>query len=195
MTTPFWTVWAGLAAGLVLSLAANAQAPSADFIDISAARSEALDREGRLLYEGDVNVIRGEARLRADRVEAFFTQREGGRFGPPIRRITAVGDVYYVTPGQIARGDEGVYDLAEETVTLDGSVVLTEGCNVSTGERLVIDLDGGSAQLSGGGSGANQRVRSVFFDDPEAEAGGPPPGECPEPAIPGDGPQPFEPRD
>lgn len=182
-------------AALTLPAAVGQPAESADFIDISAARSEALDREGRLLYEGDVNVIRGDARLRADQVEAFFTPREGGRFGPPIRRITAVGDVFYVTPAQIARGDRGVYDLAEATITLEGSVVLTEGCNVSTGERLVVDLDGGSARLSGGGEGENQRVRSVFFDDPDAEEGAPAPGECPQPTIPGDGPQAFEPRD
>ena len=86
----------------------------------------------------------------------------------------------------------GVYDLVEGAITMTGSVVLTQGCNVSTGERLTADLDGGVAQLSGGEGG---RVRSVFFDDPDADQGPPPPGECPQPEIPGDGPQAFEPRD
>ncbi|MFP4520310.1 MAG: LptA/OstA family protein [Oceanicaulis sp.] len=191
------TAFAAAAAALALSAAAGAQAgqPASGEgpIDISADRGEVFDREGRLVYEGDVNVVRGDARLRADRVEAFFTRREGGGFGP-IRRIVAVGEVFYVTPEEIARGDEGVYDLEAGAITLEGAVVLTQGCNVSTGERLVADLDGGAARLSGGGSGESRRVRSVFFEDPEDGGPVPAPGECPQPDIPGDGPQPFEPQ-
>ncbi|MEQ8404771.1 MAG: LptA/OstA family protein [Oceanicaulis sp.] len=196
MSRTIITACAGLAAALCLAAAASGQqaAPGEGPIDISAERGEVFDREGRLFYEGDVNVIRGEARLRADRVEGYFAPRPGGGFGP-IRRIVATGNVFYVTPDEIARGDEGVYDLEAGTITLEGSVVLTQGCNVSTGERLVADLDGGSARLTGGGSGDSQRVRSVFFEDPEDEGAVPEPGSCPQPTIPGDGPRPFEPQD
>lgn len=186
------------AAALALSPAAFGQTapmtPGQGPVDISADRGEVFDREGRLVYQGDVNVVRGDARLRADRVEAFFTRRENGGFGP-IQRIIAEGEVYYVTPEEIARGDQGIYDLEAGTIELTGSVVLTQGCNVSTGERLVADLDGGAVRLSGGGSGASERVRSVFFEDPEEGEAVPAPGECPQPDIPGDGPEPFEGRD
>jgi lipopolysaccharide export system protein LptA len=184
---------------LTLGAAAGAQTPAAapgeGPIDISADRGEVFDREGRLVYEGDVNVIRGATRLRADRIEAFFTRREGGGFGP-VQRIVATGEVFYVTLAEIARGDEGVYDLDAGTVTLTGSVVLTQGCNVSTGERLVAQIDGGAARLSGGnGDDGAGRVRSVFFENPEEEDGAvPEPSECPLPEIPGDGPRPFEPE-
>lgn len=188
----------GAVAALVLASAASGQAapqPSGEGpIDISAAQFEGFDREGRIVYEGDVNAVRGGTRLRADRVEVFFTRRDGGGFGP-IQRILATGNVFYITGAEIARGDSGVYDLEGGVLTLEGAVVLTQGCNVSTGERLVADLDGGSARLSGGASGGTSRdgdrVRSVFFNDPEGEA--PPPDECPTPEIPGNGPQPFEP--
>lgn len=163
-------------------------------IDISAENLSAVDPEGRVVYEGDVNAVRGDTRLRADRLEVFFTRREGGGFGP-IRRILANGDVFYITGAEIARGDSGVYDLEAETITLEGSVVLTQGCNVSTGERLVADLDGGAARLTGGGTGDNERVRSVFFENPGQEGETPPPGECAEPAVPGDGPEPFDGED
>jgi len=154
-------------------------------MDISAARGEVFDDEGRVVYTGNVNVVRGDARLRADRVEAYFNRSEGGGFSE-LQRIVATGEVFYVTPGEIARGDRGVYDLVEGTITLTGSVVLTQGCNVSTGERLEADLDGGAARLTGGG--AQQRVRSVFFDEDEA---GTDPADCPPPTIPGGDPVPF----
>lgn len=184
-------------AALALCAAAGAQTPANQAgegpIDISAERGEVFDREGRLVYEGDVNVIRGDTRLRADRIEAFFTPREGGGFGP-VQRIVATGEVFYITPAEIARGDEGVYDLEAGTVTLTGSVVLTQGCNVSTGERLVAQIDGGAARLSGANGGDGRgRVRSVFFENPEETDGAAPePSECPLPDIPGDGPRAFE---
>ncbi len=189
---------AAAAATVTLSGAGLAQlaprAPATGPLDISAENFEGFEREGRLVYEGDVNAVRGDTRLRADRLEVFFSRREGGGFGP-IQRILAYGEVFYITGAEIARGDSGVYDLEAETITLEGSVVLTQGCNVSTGERLVADLDGGAARLSGGGSGDNERVRSVFFEDPGQEGATPSPGECAPPEIPGDGPQAFDGED
>lgn len=152
-------------------------------LDISGRNSELLDPEGRLVYWGDVNMIRGDERLRADRVEAYFDRRPGGT--GQLLRVEATGEVFYVRPGEVARGDRGIYDLEAGTITLIGSVVLTQGCNVSTGDRLDADLDGGMARLS---SGEGNRVRSIFFTGPEAEQAS---GDCPLPAVPGDGPRPF----
>ena len=183
------TVLAAVAAVLTFSAPLAAQeraAPGEGPLDISADRGEVFDAEGRVVYSGDANVIRGGTRLRADRVEAFFSRAEGGGFSD-LQRIVAVGEVFYVTEREIARGDRGVYDLTEGRIVLTGSVVLTQGCNVSTGERLEVDLDGGAARLTGGGE--NERVRSVFFDEDET---GSQPRDCPPPTIPGDGPVPFE---
>jgi lipopolysaccharide export system protein LptA len=152
-------------------------------LDISGRNSELLDPQGRLVYWGDVNMIRGDERLRADRVEAFFDRRPGGT--GQLLRVNATGDVYYVRPGEVARGDRGIYDLEAGTITLIGSVVLTQGCNVSTGDRLDADIEGGIARLSSSEGG---RVRSIFFTGPEAEQAA---GNCPLPAVPGDGPRPF----
>jgi lipopolysaccharide export system protein LptA len=163
-----------------------APAPGQGPLDISADRGEVFDQEGRVVYTGDVNVTRGDSRLRADRVEAFFNRAEGGGFSD-LRRIVAVGEVFYVTPAEIARGDRGVYDLETGMITLTGAVVLTQGCNVSTGQELVASLDGGAARLTGGDD--QERVRSVFFDEDEA---GSDPADCPPPTIPGDGPSPFD---
>lgn len=155
-------------------------------LDISADRGEVFDAEGRVVYTGDANVIRGGTRLRADRIEAFFTRNESGRFSD-LERIIATGEVFYVTEREIARGDRGVYDLTQGVITLSGSVVLTQGCNVSTGQELVVNLDGGAARLTGGAD--NPRVRSVFFDDDAAAADQ---RDCPPPTIPGRGPAPFD---
>lgn len=172
------------AALLCAAPAALAQTPGPSGpLDISARNSEMLDPQGRLVYWGDVNMIRGDERLRADRVEAFFDRRPGGT--GELLRVIATGEVFYVRPGEVARGDNGIYDLQAGSITLTGSVVLTQGCNVSTGDRLEADLDGGIARLSSGEGG---RVRSIFFTGPDAAQAA---GNCPLPAVPGDGPRPF----
>ena len=162
-------------------------APSEGPIDISADRSSADEVARRVTYSGDVNIIRGDTRLRADEVEVVFD--EG--FRSPLQ-IEARGAVYYVTPTGIAHGDEGLYDLEAGTIEMTGSVVLTQGCNVSTGNRMIADLDGGTARLTGGGEGENQRVRSVFFEGGEEQTGQVAPESCAQPEIPGDGPRAFD---
>ncbi len=185
------TLFAASLAALALGAPAMGQAaPGEGPLDISADSGEVFDTEGRLVYTGDVNVVRGGTRLRADRVEAFFDRTQGGGFRD-LQRIVAEGEVFYVTASEIARGNRGVYDLVTGQITLTGDVVLTQGCNVSTGQRLVADLEGGSARLTGAeGEGQDQRVRSVFFDTPDdqpAEA-----RDCPQPTIPGEGPRAFD---
>lgn len=175
--------------GLALAQAVPGEGP----IDVSSDDFEVIDQEDRAVYTGDVNVTRGNTRLRADRIDIFFIRDANGSFSS-FDRFEASGDVFYVTPNEIARGNAGVYDLANGQITLTGDVVLTQGCNVSTGQRLVADLNGGSARLTGSdGDGGNQRVRSVFFDTPDAEPT--PQRDCPAPTIPGDGPRPFESED
>lgn len=172
-------------APLYAASAALAQAPGPSApLDISARDSEMLDPQGRLVYWGDVNMIRGDERLRADRVEAFFDRRPGGT--GELLRVIATGEVFYVRGGEVARGDSGIYDLEAGTITLTGSVVLTQGCNVSTGDRLEANLEGGMARLSSGEGG---RVRSIFFTGPGASQAS---GDCPQPTVPGDGPRPFQ---
>ena len=187
-------LWRGVIASAGLALAAApgwAQAPGAPMdegpLDESADDLQVFEADGRAVYSGDVNAVRGGARLRADRVTVFFSDADGGRFDS-VSRLIAEGEVYYVTEAEIAHGEQGVYDVEADTITLTGDVVLTQGCNVSTGARLVADLTTGVSRLDGQGGG-DGRVRSVFFsEEDEGEA----PRDCPRPEVPGDPPRDFE---
>ncbi|MGY6532376.1 LptA/OstA family protein [Glycocaulis sp.] len=164
---------------LLAAPAAFAQTPAPDFVDISSDRQEILDQDDRALFVGNVNAIRGDTRLRADEAEAIIARSpETGQ--RRIERIVARGEVFYVTPLETARGDHGIYDLNEEIIILSGSVVLTQGCNVSTGQELVINLRTGISRLTGGSG----RVRSLFFSEASEEAAAQR-EECPSPPVPG----------
>lgn len=179
---------AGALAGAALAQPSGATR-SPDLLDVSAENFEVFEAEGRALYSGDVNAVRGDARLRADRVNVFFRASETGAF-ETITRLVAEGEVYYVTEGEVAHGDAGVYDVENDTIVLTGDVVLTQGCNVSTGRRLVANLTTGVSRLEGAGEDeTGGRVRSIFFPDAQTDA---PQRECEMPTPPGDGPQPFD---
>ena len=55
-----------------------------------------------------------------------------------------------VQKDQVGTGDNGVYDKAADTVVLTGNVVLTQGTNITKGDKLVYDLKSGHATVSGG---------------------------------------------
>lgn len=137
-------------------------------LDVQARQMDVFDEEGRILLRGEVDVIQGDTRLAADEIEIFYTPGGGGAssggFGD-INRIVATGNVFYVTPLERARGSNGVYEAASDTVTLTGDVVLTRGENVITTSRFVTNLTSGNSSFDGGESG--DRVRSVIFPGTE----------------------------
>ena len=160
--------WAALAACLVLPVApADAQiGDSSQPLDIEADHVDVYDAERRIVWTGNVNALQGTSSIRADRIEVFF-DGEGNGTGDgmaggwgDINRIVASDNVFYITPSQRARGNRGVYLLAEETVTLTGDVVITQGDNVITTTRFVNNLTTGNSNF--GEAGTGERVRMVL---------------------------------
>jgi lipopolysaccharide export system protein LptA len=137
-------------------------------ITVDAEKLEYFDRDQTLVYTGNVFVKQGDSTMRAAVMTVFLTKDEGlaaaqqavqsdssGR----IRRIEAKGPVTVTQLDQVGTGDSGIYDKIENKVYLLGNVVLSQGTNVTKGERdskLVYDLDTGYAQVIGG------RVNSIF---------------------------------
>ena len=146
-------------------------------LDIESDHVEVFDSENRIVWTGRVIAVQGESTIRAQRLEAFFTGQpgEGGTGGwGDIERIVATRDVLYVTPTQRARGDRGVYDLASETITLTGDVVINQGDDVITTNRFVTDLVSGNSTFGEAGDG--ERVRVVITPTGDNETGGEPEG-------------------
>ncbi len=125
-------------------------------IRVNADNSSVYEREQRVVVIGNVDIIQGDARLRADKVTLNYASRDGGQpaglgggFGD-IDKMFADGNVFYVTPDLKATGDAGTYDAKTDTITLTGEVVLVRGEDVARGELLVIDVVEGRSTLRGG---------------------------------------------
>ena len=163
-----------IAAGAFL-LAAFAAAPAhaqlsegGGPVSYSANNLEYFDSERRLVLVGDVDIVQNDARLRADRITLFFSGSSGaGANGAPqqglgsgdIERMIAEGEVYYIRPSQDARGDRAEYNVAQDSVTFTGNVIVMSDENVIRGNTLVLQIGSRRTTIR---PNAGQWVRGVF---------------------------------
>lgn len=109
-------------------------------------------------YSGNVLVVQGSVRLRADEV---VVAAPDGR----ATRMEARGGIVVESPSGTATGALAVYDIADQVVRLTGNVVLTKNSNVMRGSTLEVRIADGRATLSGGVNSAGEnegRVQGLF---------------------------------
>lgn len=123
-------------------------------------------------YDGRVEVTQGDKRLRADHVKITHLQGAGGGNSNDssgwgeIATIEATGNVYYVTPNEQMKGESAVYTKADDTMVITGDVVLQQGQNVMTGDRLTTIVSTGTSTFDSQANTENHgRVHAVFYPD------------------------------
>jgi lipopolysaccharide export system protein LptA len=67
-----------------------------------------------------------------------------------VSRIEAGPGVRVRSGDRTASGDRAVLDMANDLVTLEGNVVLTQGSNVVRGDRVIVNLATKQGRVEGG---------------------------------------------
>ena len=104
------------------------------------------------VFSGNVVAGMAELRLSADRVEVIYAE-EGG--AGAVKALRASGNVVFVSGTDSAQADTAVYELVDGNVLMEGNVILTQGQNALSGQRLRIDINAGTARMEG-------RVQTIF---------------------------------
>jgi len=105
-----------------------------------------------------------------------------GGGGQQIKRVEARGDVLVTQKDQTAKGEMGVFDIKTNNITLTGNVVVTQGTNVLTGERMVVNLTTGVTTVESGKSSSGKSAPVTGMFSPSAPAPGTAPAPAPAPA-------------
>lgn len=126
----------------------NSNAP----IDVAADAFDVASRDGRATYSGNVVVRQDRMTMRAARVSVAFTTGSGVN----INRVEATGGVAINADDLNARGNVALYDLDRRLITMIGNVELTQNGNRMSGNRLIINVGSGTANLSGGGGSGGE---------------------------------------
>ena len=154
-------------------------------ISIEADKLDYFEKEGRAVYDGHVVVVQGDSHLTCSRLTIFMDHAApatpaaanatapaaadgapAGDASSKLKHMDCAGPVKMVSKTQTATGDNGTYDKVHNNVILTGHVVLTDGRNVTKGDRMVYDLNTGQAAVQGGSS----RVTGLFLPGSEDSA-------------------------
>lgn len=131
-------------------------------INIAADSFQADLNAKSLTYTGNVLVVQGDTKLRANQVHVATLNGKADK-------ITASGKVVVDSPASgTATGDNGVYSVGPRVVVMTGNVVLKKGNNVLKGAQLTVNLNTGLATVGGGAKApgvqgtTGGRVQGVF---------------------------------
>jgi lipopolysaccharide export system protein LptA len=153
-------------------------------ISIDADKLVYYDKEQKAIYSGNVVAIQGDSKLTCSTLTIFLAKNEAEGAAEPtqdkaiapaaaanadapsaatsqVRHMDAAGPVTVVSKTQVATGDRGAYDKGENKVWLFGNVTLSDGNNVTKGDKLTYDLTTGQAVVDIGHSA--QRVHGQFI--------------------------------
>lgn len=122
------------------------------------------------VFTGNVTVQRGGTVLTASTITIHSDPGAPASGKEAFNLIEAEGGVRVTESGQTATGDSATFNMKTQIATISGNVVLSQGRNVLTGARLVVDLNSGVARVE---QGAGGRIRGIFTPNaarvPESE--------------------------
>ena len=178
-------LWRTTAAGLLLAaglgVAAHAQiAPTSNGpIDITADNGTLVNSTCEATWSGAAEALQGDSRLRANVIKAFLKKKPPAAAAAPqsgaaganpsdcgaTERIEADGNVFYVTPDQVAHGDHAVYSADAGQIVMTGNVIVVQGKNVVRGDKMTIHVATRLVTIdsTAQGRGTPNRVRGVFY--------------------------------
>jgi len=130
-------------------------------IKINSATLEVRDKDKVATFAGDVHLVQGDTTLRSKTLVVFYDDdaaskpaapsagatQAGSQQNQQIKRVEAKGNVIVTQKEQIATGDNGLFDMRANTITLLGNVVISQGPNVVRGEKLTVDMTTGVSRV------------------------------------------------
>ncbi|MDZ4135863.1 MAG: LptA/OstA family protein [Paracoccaceae bacterium] len=119
-------------------------------VEVTADQLSVNQGDGTAVFTGNVLVVQGDLRMAAGTVQVEYNEARTG-----ILRLHATEGVTLTNPTDAAESKEAVYTIEEGVVVMTGDVLLTQGQNALSGQKLVINLQTGTGVMEG-------RVQTVF---------------------------------
>lgn len=125
-------------------------------IEITSDRLTVNQADGSATFVGHVVIGQGEMRLSAGEVRVEYAS--GSDSTGQIRRLLASGGATLVNGAEAAEANEAVYTIETGVIILTGNVILTQGRNAMSADRLIVNLKQGTGTMEG-------RVKTILQAD------------------------------
>ncbi|MEM6578760.1 MAG: LptA/OstA family protein [Pseudomonadota bacterium] len=126
-------------------------------VEVTADNLDVNQDDGTALFTGNVLIGQGEMRLSAPRVLVVYKQDETG-----IEALQASGGVTLVSGEDAAEARQADYNIDSGLIELEGDVLLVQGVNALSGDRMFVDTRAGTARVTG-------RVKTILQPQSETE--------------------------
>jgi len=138
-------------------------------VKINAAELEVHDKDKMAVFSGDVHLVQGDTDMRSSKLVVYYDDQPPPPAPSPksgkgaqasaqitpqqnqrIKRVEAKGGVRVMqrSQNQIANGDEGIFDMRSNTVTIQGHVLISQGPQVLKGDRLTVNMNTGDSAMT-----------------------------------------------
>jgi lipopolysaccharide export system protein LptA len=154
--------------------AGGSQAGRGAPVTVDADQLENLQKEGLVVFTGNVVASQNSSTQYADRMEVYLDDKRDR-----IARTVSTGNVRIITRDcRTGTAQRAEYYDAEQRVVLIGNARVWRDDNVVTGERITIFLAEDRSVVEGG---QQERVKAVFYPRGQGETAArpkPQPGQC-----------------
>ena len=122
----------------------NTQQDSNLPVEVTADDLNVNQADGTAIFTGNVLIGQGEMRLSAPRVLVVYNEDQSR-----IRRLEATGGVTLVSGEDAAEAQQADYNIDDGVIEMQGDVLLVQGPQALTGDRMYVDTRAGKARVSG----------------------------------------------
>lgn len=134
--------WA-IAQGTQIAFGSLRQDPDAP-VEVTSDTLSVNQTDGTALFSGNVVVGQGSMRLSAKTVRVIYKED-----GNSIERLQASGGVLLVSDQDAAEANNADYNIKDGTIVMTGDVLMTQGQSALSSQRMTVDIDAGTAHMSG----------------------------------------------
>lgn len=141
-------------------------------VEITSDSLEITQDKQLAIFSGNVEAIQGNINITSDKMLVSYNS-DNSKFGSSqnaVTKVETIGNVVLKTPTETASSNKGIFDVANNLITLLGDVSLMSGKNVVKGEKFVYNMKTGKSSIVSGisqepatGEPKSKRVRGVFI--------------------------------
>ena len=126
-------------------------------LNITADRMDALERENKIIFQGNVIIQQDETYIRADRISAFLAKDDSGG---GIQKVVALRNVRITEKDHVATCDRAEFDNVSRVIELSGNPKIWQGKDRIDGDKVILNLGEERVTITGS---ENRRVYAVLF--------------------------------
>ncbi|MFN3208157.1 MAG: lipopolysaccharide transport periplasmic protein LptA [Roseovarius sp.] len=119
-------------------------------VEVTADNLDVNQQDGTAVFTGNVLIGQGEMRLSAPRVLVVYKDDQSG-----IEELQATGGVTLVSGDDAAEAARADYNVDTGEIEMEGDVLLVQGQNALSGDKMFVDTRAGTARVTG-------RVKTVL---------------------------------